>query len=75
MSRAKVSLSSNCVQWTAELIGSEEAPHDRIICYIHEDNNYRNAIPREEINCDHESDGLMGGEIRRNQEVPNSQKR
>ena len=58
MSRAKVSLSSNYVQWTAELIGSKEAPHDRIICYVWENNNYRNMIPREEINYEDERDDL-----------------
>ena len=31
MSRAKVSLNSNCIEWTAELIGSKEAPQDRSI--------------------------------------------
>ena len=62
-SRAKASLSSDCVEWMAELIGSKEAPQDRIIYYVREDKNYRNHTPIEEINYENENDSLWNEKL------------
>ena len=41
MNRAKVTLDSNGVNWTAKLIGSESAPSDRAIYNVREFKNHR----------------------------------
>ena len=41
MSRAKVTLDSNCINWTAKLIESESAPSDRAVYNIREVKNHR----------------------------------
>ena len=45
MSRAKVTLDSNCVNWTAKLIGSGSAPLDRAIYNVREIKNHRQYTP------------------------------
>ena len=45
MSRAKVSLNSGDIRWTAELIENRKAPPEHIIYYIREGHNQREQMP------------------------------
>ena len=49
MSRAKVTLNSNCVNWTTKLIGSESAPLDRAIYNVREIKDHRQYTPSDNI--------------------------
>ena len=58
MSRAKVTLDSNCINWTAKLIGSESTPSDRAIYNIKEVKNHRWRTPSDSVFYENDDDLL-----------------
>ena len=58
MSRAKITLSTPDLEWTAEIIGSKEAPQDRTIFHIREVINPRYQTPTEEVEYQPKNDIL-----------------
>ena len=63
MSRAKVSLNSNCINWMAELIGSESAPLILTIYNVREYKDYRNYTPNEGIYYENNNDHLWNEKL------------
>ena len=63
MSRAKITLSTPDLEWTAEIIGSKESPQDRTIFHIREVRNPRYQIPINEVEYQPTNDSLWDEKI------------
>ena len=64
MSRAKITLSTQDLEWTAEIIGSKEAPQDRTIFHIRELLSPRYQKPTEEVEYQPNNDILWNEKIK-----------
>ena len=58
MSRAKVTLDSNCINWTAKLIESESALSDRTVYNVQEVRNHRWHMPSNNVFYESDDDQL-----------------
>ena len=58
MSRAKVTLDSNCINWTAKLMESESAISDRTVYNIQEIRNHRWHMPSNHVFYQNDDDQL-----------------
>ena len=75
LSREKVSLTSEGIVWTAELIGSQGAPQNWTSYHIRENYYCRDYTPDERINYQADNDKIMAVQIRRNYKVPDRKDR
>ena len=64
MSRAKITLSTQDLEWTAEIIGSKEPPQDRTIFHIREVLSPRYQTPTEEVEYQPNKDILWNKKIK-----------